>query len=593
MNNQKIENLLNLAINVTPTERERSLNLNVGYEPESKTWQIIVKYTGSLDFIKRDFPNVTEVTIVELLNGYAILTVPQYLLPVLASYPEIAYIEKPKQLFFSVNLAISASCISPLYQSPFSTSANTLNGKGIIIGILDSGIDYTHPDFRNSNNTTRILNIWDQTLEIDGKHPTGYIQGSEFSQNDINTALSSPNPFDIVPSRDLSGHGTAVAGIAAGNGSKYRGIAYESSIIAVKLGTPRTDSFPKTTELMQGIDYLIRKSIFYKKPLVINISFGNNYGSHNGNSLLETYINSVSQIGQTTIVIGTGNEGASNTHTVGFFPKQSSQLPTASNTAPKISELLIGTFELNLNVQLWKSYVDNFSISIISPSNREVGPFIPILGPQKFTIDNTKLLVYYGEPSPYSTSQEIYIDFLPTSDYIQSGIWKFKLTPQKIVVGRYDLWLPGSSVIGSETRFLSPDPNTTLTIPSTATYAISVGAYNGLINSYANFSGRGFTRTNNLVKPDIVAPGVNLTSTATGGGYNTFTGTSFATPVVSGSAALLMQWGIIYQNDPFLYGEKLKAYLINGAKKLPEFNSYPNPEVGWGALCLKNSIPSY
>lgn len=220
-----------------------------------------------------------------------------------------------------------------------------------------------------------------------------------------------------------------------------------------------------------------------------------------------------------------------------------------------------------------------------------MGPLQEILGPQRFVVGGTEILLYYGKPSPYSTSQEIYIDMLPRETYITEGIWQIVLMPQKIVTGAYELWLPSESVLNRGTGFLFPTDHTTLTIPSTAGRVISVGAYDALTFAYADFSGRGFTRMLNLVKPDIVAPGVNVTTTVPGGGYASFSGTSFATPFVTGSTALLMEWGIIKGNDPYLYGEKVKAYMRRGAKTLPGFTEYPNPQVGYGALCLSESLP--
>ena len=109
--------------------------------------------------------------------------------------------------------------------------------------------------------------------------------------------------------------------------------------------------------------------------------------------------------------------------------------------------------------------------------------------------------------------------------------------------------------------------------------------------TYADFSGRGTERGENFRKPDLAAPGVDIMTTVPGGGYAPATGTSFATPFVTGAAALLMEWGITDGNDPFLYGEKVKAYLQKGARSLPAFSEYPNPQIGWGTLCVRESLP--
>lgn len=445
------------------------------------------------------------------------------------------------------------------------------------------GIDYSHPDFRNEDGTTRIAALWDQTIR--GNPPAGYDIGTLYTRDQINEALQVPMPqrMEIVPSTDISGHGTHVAGIAAGNGRAsnglYRGVASKSELVVVKLGTSVGDSFPRTTQLMQGIDYVIRYAIETGRPMAINISFGNNYGSHTGRTLLESYINDVANLWKTSIVIGTGNEGASGNHAQGILTMGTNQLV----------EIAVSEFEFSLNIQIWKNYFDHFDISIIAPNGTRVGPIPRILGKQQFTIGQTGILLYYGDPTPYNPQQEIYIELIPTNRYINAGVWGIELVPRRIVVGNYDMWLPAGGVKNPGTRFLLSSEYTTLTVPSTAVRAISVGAYNAYTDSYAPFSGRGFTR-NMEIKPDLVAPGVNINSCSPGGGYTVRSGTSMATPFVTGSAALLMQWGIVRGNDPFLYGEKVKAYLINGARHLRIENVYPNRTLGYGALCLESTF---
>jgi minor extracellular serine protease Vpr len=379
-------------------------------------------------------------------------------------------------------------------------------------------------------------------------------------------------------------HPTHVSGIAAGNGrassGRYRGVASKSQLIVVKLGSSVGDSFPRTTQLMQGIDFAIQFAVSIDKPLAMNISFGNNYGSHTGTSLLESYISDISNRWRTSIVIGTGNEGAAGNHAHGILT------PGKVETV----ELAVSDFEKSLNLQIWKNYYDQFNISIIAPNGRRIGPIPRELGTQQFTMEQTEILLYYGEPTPYNTQQEIYIEFIPKQDYINAGIWKIELVPGKIVVGNYDMWLPSGGLKNPGTRFPSSSEFITLTIPSTADRVISVGAYDAHNDRYAPFSGRGYTR-DGKTKPDIVAPGVDIMSCSPGGGYTMRSGTSMATPFVTGSAALLMEWGIVKGNDPYLYGEKLKAYLVNGARQLKIESVYPNRTLGYGALCLENSLP--
>lgn len=363
----------------------------------------------------------------------------------------------------------------------------------------------------------------------------------------------------------------------------YRGVASQSELLIVKLGASIGNSFPKTTQLMQAIDYCIKRAIQLNRPIAINISFGTNYGSHTGNSLLENYINDIANRWKTNIVIGTGNEGTGAKHTSGIL--------SGGPGAPReIIELGVGQYEFTFNLQIWKNFFDEFEIVITSPGGTRVGPIPQRLGTQQFRIGPTEIYLYYGEPLPYNPQQEIYIEFIPVTDYVETGIWSIELVPRNIVVGNYDMWLPSGGILNPETAFLRPTEQTTLTIPSTAERAISVGAYDAYNDSLAFFSGRGFTRGGTSVKPDLVAPGVNITSASPGGGYTSRSGTSMATPFVTGSVALMMEWGIVNGNDPFMYGEKMKAYLIAGARKLSFERVYPNPTFGFGALCLRETF---
>ncbi len=564
MQNQKLENLLNLAMDATQEEREKSLELETGYNPEEKTWEVIIRYTGSLEDVF-----ALGIRGEELLGGYAILWIPQSLIPTVSGFPQIEYIEKPKRLFFAVYQAKAASCLTPLQDG-----GKGLSGAGVLVAVLDSGIDYTHPDFRNPDGTTRILYLWDQTLD------------QVYDEDQINEALKAPSKQQaqaIVPSVDISGHGTAVAGIAAGNGQesqgRYRGVAYESRLLIVKLGAAQADGFPRTTQLMRALNFVLIKAAQLHIPIAVNISFGNTYGSHDGTSLLETFIDEAAGFGRNVIVVGSGNEGSGGGHTSG-------RLEQGQETEVLVS---IAPYETGLSLQIWKSFADQFRITLITPSGERLGPFSEIIGTQRYQYQQTQILVYYGEPSPYSQSQEIYLDFIPDETYIDSGIWRIHLEPVKLVTGRYDLWLPSHNVRNPSTRFLSAVPETTLTIPSTARKVITVGAYNPSYQSYADFSGRGYTRLGQ-VKPDLAAPGTDIITVSAGGGYESVTGTSFAAPFVTGTAALLMEWGIIRNQDPFLYGEKVKARLLRGARQLPGFTQWPNPELGYGVLCGGDSI---
>ena len=466
MNNQKTGNTLNLALDATSREREASMNLNAGYEKDTQRWKLIIRYFGAASELETD-----EIVITPLLGNYGIADIPQDQIEGFAQNPAVEYIEAPKRLYFAAYEGRQTSCVNPVQnQSPY------LFGKGILIACIDSGVDYTHPDFRNEDGSTRILRLWDQS--IPGNPPKGYRIGSEYTQEQINRALEANTMAEreaLVPSNEGNR-----AGHTAGR-----------------------------------------------------VRQGENYEA----------------------------------------------------------ELGIGTYEPAMNLQIWKNYQDQMEISLVHPDGTIIGPLEQTLGTQRYRHAGTQLLIYYGKPSPYSTSQEIYIDFLPTESYIDSGIWRIRLIPRRILQGEFSMWLPGGKTVGEATRFYRPTPETTLTIPSTALSAISVAAYDSRRQSYADFSGRGYTRLPVQIKPDLAAPGVDIRAPRPGGGYQTVTGTSFATPFVSGAAALLMEWGIVRGNDPYLYGEKVKSYLINGAKQLPGETEWPNARVGWGALCIAQSIP--
>lgn len=662
---QKIEDLLNLAIDVTQGERKKSEILDEGYNEEEQTWEVIVRYSGTLEGQIPQNQNV-----VQLSGGYAIVTLPQKDIPALASLPQVEYVEMPKRLYFTLDAGRAASCVSAVQTSQFARSG-PLRGRGILVALIDSGVDYFHPDFRNEDGSTRILAMWDQTgilrgpadgslasgtgaeqireeeNERDrppaeaggpgqsaqpraGRIPKGFSMGVEYTKEEIDAALAAGSRaagYAIVPERDESGHGTQVLGIAAGNGraseGRYRGMAPESGLIVVKLGRPGENGFPRTTELMQALEYVMRKAEELGRPVAVNISIGNVYGSHRGTSLLETYINRMADRGRCVIVVGTGNEGNTGGHASGRL------------TDGRVEEIefLINDYETTMNIQIWKEYADEFEITLVHPDGRRIGlsesharlsgergrPSGDYAEPSgergessgghtglsgdraglsgrgagtiRYRIGGVDLLIWYGEPGPYQGLQEIYLDFIPVGTYLDSGVWTILLTPVRVVAGDYQMWMVDARARGEGTRFLRPSADATMTIPSTASGVIAAGAYDARSNSYAAFSGRGWPDESFISKPDLAAPGVDITTTAAGGGYVSVTGTSFATPFVTGAAALLMQWGITDGNDPYLYGEKVRAYLRSGARQLPGFARYPNNQIGYGALCVRDSLP--
>ena len=575
-NSQKLANDLNLALDMGYERRAAGSGLYTGYDSDSNTWELIVKYTGDIQSVAKRFG----ASAVVLLGGYAIVTMPQEHINEFADCAEVVYIEKPHRLFFSDRQALERSCVYYAWSEPYS-----LGGEGVLAAVIDSGIDWKNTDFRNPDGSTRILKLWDQTVAPESSGyapPEGYVVGTEYNRDVINLALSGDEAAlrSMNLSRDYSGHGTFVTGIAAGNGQgmagSFRGVAFESELIIVKLGDSEQRQFPRTTRLMEAVNYCIMEAQKAGKPVVINLSFGNNQGSHDGTDLLSTYLNAASDVWKNVIVCGSGNEAGNGIHASGML----------SGRKAESVELAVGEYESGFNLQLWKNYSDEYGVELIAPSGERSGN-LRTYGADRVSLDNTQVYVYYGQPTPYSRYQQLYFEFVPAGGYVTLGVWRIVLTPVRIVDGRYDLWLQESATLNEDTRFFSPSEETTLTVPSAAGKVITVGAYNSRTDAYADFSGRGYTRINDNIKPDIVAPGVNIVSTAVNGGYTVRSGTSMAVPFVSGSAALLMQWGIVKRNDPYLYGEKVKAYLIRTARHLPG-EPVPSKRTGWGALCLRN-----
>lgn len=633
--NQKLEDILQLALQTSEETRERTEDLNVGFNATTRNWELIVKYHGSLEALE-----LLNIQVEYLIAGYAILTVPELLVDRMVELEEIEYVEKPKRFFYNAEMPTENSCIAQVtLRDPY------LTGAGVLVAVLDSGIDYRLPEFRNGDGSTRIRYLWDQTLqpepqdnppvsgplsengEADGfprRPPAGFTKGVEFDSAQINRALEITDPqeqFRLLSSVDNTGHGTAVAGIAAGNSRMYQGVAPEAELLIVKLGLPDAASFPRTTEIMRAVTYAVRKAIELGMPIVINLSFGNTYGAHDGSSLLERFLDNASEMGRTVICVGAGNEGNSGGHLAGsllqqadggnaggrtgsIFPREGEGTSGQSGrliARPASIELAVAEYERNLNVQLWKNYCDEYRIYLRSPGGQEAQlPEVINGGKYTLRLEQTELLVYFGQPAPYAVAEEIYFEMLPVGrNYINSGVWTIRLEPLQVVTGRYYFYLPSAVVRAGGTGFYRSTPEVTMTIPATAAKVISVGAYDSTYEAYADFSGRGYADANRtigvvaagLAKPDLAAPGVGIIAPDIYGGYTPVTGTSFATPIVSGSCALIMEWGIVRENDLFLYGEKVKAYLRKGARALRGENEYPNERVGWGGLCVATSIP--
>jgi minor extracellular serine protease Vpr len=540
---------------------------------ESDLIEVIVKYNGDIRRVASETGAVAEI----LNSNYAIFTIPLGNLPALYGYSEVEFIELPKNVTYILRQSLNSACITPVQ----SRAGLGLTGRGVIVGIIDSGIDYTHPDFRNADGSSRILYIWDQSA--DGSPPEGFRSGTEYDNSQINDALMNAQPFSVVPSIDRAGHGTAVAGIIAGNGNasggSEKGVAPEASIIAVKLGNAGNEAFARSTEIMRAIKYISDKALQLNMPVAINLSYGTNNGSHDGDSLFERYIDSMCEQWKTVIAVATGNEGNTGHH---FHTK-------LTQGSTEVAEFAIAGNPRSMYLTLWKNFVDTVSLELIAPSGRSSGVIRPLQSVTRVTMDNINISVLYGQPNHYTVNQEVYFSFRSLEQVIPPGVWNLRIMGERIVDGNIDIWMPTGEDVSESTAFLRPEVRTTLTLPSTSKNVITVGGYNAEIYTAADFSGRGPARGDAFIKPDIVAPAVGIYTTRTGGGYDVFSGTSMAVPFVTGSAALMMEWGIVQENDLFMYGQRVKAFLRRGAERTFTLD-YPNGLWGYGILHLCSTV---
>ncbi|MBI5997625.1 S8 family peptidase [Clostridium perfringens] len=532
------------------------------YSPNNGEIELVVLYGDNFLRFKNS-ADAIGAKVEDLGYGFGILIIRVNDLNRIIELEGLQYIELPKILYTSAYDSNRASCIPSVWNN------YNLTGEGILVGFLDTGIDYTHNAFKDDEGNTRIEYIYD--LE----------NGVVYDRNKINEALKSEDPFSIVPETDLSGHGTHVAGIACAGGNinfDNYGVAYKSSIAMVKITGENSLRAALSTQLMRGLKFLMDKSNEINKPLVVNISLSTNDGSHNGSSLLEKYIQTFTQLQKAVIVVAAGNEGNS-AHHVGGKMKKEEDL-----------DLNIGDGEKGIILDFYKPVLVNVSVEVISPTGISTGPIELSESYKERFVGREKIVVYSSGPKPFDIQGQTTISILPLGDTITSGGWRIIVRKLNNYEGYFDIWLPIAEGLNERTRFLQPDVYNTLGIPATVEGVISVGSYNFLNNNLSAFSGRGVVRPEWLIKPDLVAPGENILSTVEEQGFDTKSGTSMAAPQVAGICALLFEWGIIRNNDPFLYGERMKYYLIKGAKRTIFGEAYPNPDLGYGFVCLDRTM---
>lgn len=559
-----------LANTLSTEELRRVPELAAGFEFERETWELIVKYQGNLKAYESE-----SMQIEELIAGYAVVTTDRDGWIFLAGLREVEYIEKPRPVFSQSLTGQESACIIPVKKEPFG-----LTGRGVLAAVIDSSVDITNVHFRHPDGSTRILALWDQNAVNEAKETQEIAIGRVYTSAEINAAIKGEME---IPAQDISGHGTAVAGILAGSRTEvFEGIASECALLVVKLRRNTGEPFSQSADIMRAITYCLTKAEEFGMPLVINLSYGTVWGAHKGTSLLERFINNASEIGKTCIVVGSGNEGNSGKH----YRKR------GAVQEKDRAELTVSTFDFGFGLHIFYPGAEQYQFSLDTPFGEKIS-FPLISGFYSTQGAGISVKAAISEATPYAAFAEVYIQVIPKEIYVPSGTWYLEINPLYAVTGDVDVYLSGSVSENSETRFVRPEKNLTLTIPSTAERVITVGAYSAYNNAYAPFSGRGEPVTNgfySVLKPDLLAPGVDVETVRNGGGYTKVSGTSFAAPFVSGSAALLMEWGIVKGNDPFLYGEKMKALLQGSARVFDGFEETPNEKEGWGALCLANAF---
>ncbi len=466
-----------------------------------------------------------------------------------------------------------------------------LKGEGVLIGFLDSGIDYTNQVFRNIDGSTRIAAIWDQTVQS-GSPPEGFAYGTEFTEKQINEALNEENPLAVVPSSDDTGHGTYTASLAAGSGNpqeQFLGAAPEASIAVVKLKQakqylrdyyfiPSDAVCYQETDLMLGLKYLNDLADSLSLPLVVCITVGSNMGGHIGTLPFSYLIEGYSTKANHITVIGTGNEADKRHH---YFN-------TIADMADRKSvEIRVEENVSGFSLELWTDIPNILSISILSPSGENTSriPFRAGASAEvSFLFERTKVSIDYRLLVEKSTSELVFFRF----DAPAPGIWKIIIEPLALADGQFHMWLPVTEFLSGEVYFLEPDPYYTLTNPAAADSPIVVSYYNGNTDALSQSSGRGYTRSRRI-KPDIAAPGVDVPGALPGGRFTVRTGASAAAAVTAGAIALMLEWLLNYENVPGIDSYQIKSLLILGAVR-PKTMEYPNREWGYGQLNLYNTF---
>lgn len=481
--------------------------------------------------------------------------------------------------------SLEASGIYQVQQQPYLN----LKGRGVLIGFVDTGIDYTKDVFRYEDGTSKIQYIFDQTVR--GNTPEGFFFGTEYSNAQINEALKAQNPYDLVSQRDTSGHGTFLASIAAGREEKngFVGAAPDSELIVVKLRKaspyylerflvpPEQENAFETIDIMIGIEYILKKARELNRPLVVCIALGTTFGGHDGTSIFEQYLTDVSNLRGVCVCTASGNESQARHHFQGLL---------RSKNEEQNIDIRVSGNAASFPVAIRNSAADRISVSVRSPTGELVGR-VPARSGTSFetrlVLEKASIIIQYYFPVETSGDQVTLVFFLNATP----GIWTIIVHGDIVLEGTYHAWLPLTGLVSPNVGFLTPSSYTTTVVPSTAFGLITCGAYNTNTDSLYINSSWGPTRAM-VLKPDLVAPGVNVEGFYPSG-YGTMSGTSVSAAITAGASALLLQWGIVNRNDISMSTYHIRAYLIRGCAR-SELIPYPNQQWGYGSLNLMQSF---
>ncbi len=469
-----------------------------------------------------------------------------------------------------------------------------LRGQGVLIGLVDTGIDYTHSVFRKADGTSKVYSIWDQTIQTENGAPQDFFFGTEYTQAQINEALASEDPLSIVPSTDTDGHGTFLAGIAAGNldeENDFTGVVPDAELVVVKLKQAKNfirnfwripDEVPcfQKNDFMHALKYLVDVANAANRPISIIIGIGTSQGAHDERGALSSYITTLAAQSGVAISIAAGNEGNRGHHYFGTIARDA-EFDTV--------ELKVGPNESGFSMEFWGQTPFTFSFDILSPSGEYI-PRIPArLNESRevhFIFEQTVIDIDYQIIESQSGDQLILVRFTTPAE----GIWRFRVYSSGSVELSYHVWLPIHQFITDQTNFIRPDNNVTLTSPANVYIPIVATAYDHNNNSLYLNASRGYTRNNNIA-PSFAAPGINLIGPALNNGFTTSTGTSVAAAHTAGNVAMILEWGIVRGNYVQLSTVEIKNLLIRGAKRDPSL-SYPNRDWGYGILDLYSAYNS-